>query len=57
MNLLQVQFQLGFLFFSTCSCAIGQGGACGHVMGLLYLLAHYKMLGVENLPEVCLLLN
>lgn len=36
---------------ATCSCPIGQTGACGHVVGLLYQLAKYKMLETRALPE------
>ena len=36
---------------ASCSCPIGISGACGHVTGLLYQLAKYKILGVKALPE------
>ena len=34
-----------------CSCATGQG-LCHHVIGLLYTLAHYQMLGMKSVPPV-----
>ena len=34
-----------------CSCAAGQG-FCHHVVGLLFKLAHYKMLGLKTIPPV-----
>ena len=34
-----------------CSCAAGQG-LCHHVIGLMYTLAHYKMLGLKSVPPV-----
>lgn len=34
-----------------CSCAAGQG-LCQHVIGLMYTLAHYQMLGLKNVPPV-----
>ena len=32
-----------------CSCVAGQG-LCHHVIGLMYTLAHYKMLGLKSVP-------
>lgn len=34
-----------------CSCAAGQG-LCQHVIGLLYTLAHYQMMGIKSVPPV-----
>ena len=34
-----------------CSCAAGQG-LCQHVIGLLYSLAHYQMLGMKSVPPM-----
>lgn len=36
---------------ANCSCVIGLSGACGHIVGLLYQLAKYKILGQKALPE------
>ncbi|XP_045178965.2 uncharacterized protein LOC123538734 [Mercenaria mercenaria] len=36
---------------ADCVCAIGAMGCCGHIAGLLYQLAQYKMLGNKALPE------
>lgn len=36
---------------AKCSCVIGLSGACGHIVGLLYQLAKYKILGQKALPE------
>ncbi|XP_063426804.1 uncharacterized protein LOC134710375 [Mytilus trossulus] len=35
---------------STCSCAIGKLGTCGHVTGLLYSLAHMKSCNMKTIP-------
>jgi hypothetical protein len=35
----------------SCTCAIGSGGCCGHVIGLLYQLAEYKALGLTCVPD------
>ena len=34
-----------------CSRAAGQG-LCHHVIGLLYTLVHYQMLGMKSVPPV-----
>ena len=34
-----------------CSCAAGQG-LCHHVIGLMYTLAHYQLLGLKSVPPV-----
>jgi hypothetical protein len=36
---------------SSCTCAIGSGGCCGHIIGLLYQLAEYKTLGLTSVPD------
>ena len=36
---------------ASCSCPIWISGACGHITGLLYQLAKYKILGAKALPE------
>lgn len=36
---------------SICTCTIGQGGSCGHVVGLLYFLAHMKSSGFKSIPS------
>ncbi len=36
---------------ATCSCPKGKGQGCGHVTGLLYQLANYKMLKMAAVPE------
>ena len=36
---------------ATCSCAKGIGQACGHVTGLLYQLANFKLLKLSAVPE------
>ena len=36
---------------AACSCKIGQGEACGHVVGLLYNLAKLKKDKCKALPE------
>ena len=35
----------------VCSCAAGQG-LCHHVIGFMYTLAHYQMLGLKSVPPV-----
>lgn len=35
----------------SCSCAAGQG-FCHHIVGFLFQLAHYKMLGLKTIPLV-----
>ena len=35
----------------ACSCAAGQG-LCHHVIGSMYTLAHYQMLGLKSVPPV-----
>ena len=35
----------------SCSCAAGQG-FCHHIVGFLFQLAHYKMLGLKTIPPV-----
>jgi len=35
----------------ACSCADGQG-LCHHVIGLMYILAHYQLLGLKSVPPV-----
>jgi len=35
-----------------CTCAIGQSGCCGHIIGLLFQLAQYTMLKFSNVPAV-----
>ncbi|XP_025079814.1 uncharacterized protein LOC112555598 [Pomacea canaliculata] len=34
-----------------CTCANGQSGHCGHIVGLLYQLAHFKITGANYIPE------
>ena len=34
-----------------CSCAAGKG-LCHHVIGSLFTLAHYQMLGLKSVPPV-----
>lgn len=34
-----------------CSCAAGQG-LCHHVLGLLYTLAHFQLLGLKSVPPM-----
>lgn len=34
-----------------CSCVIGKSGHCGHVIGLLYLLAHMKSPKFRSIPS------
>jgi len=36
---------------AQCTCPIGLGEACGHITGVLYQLAKYKMLGTASIPE------
>lgn len=36
---------------ASCTCPIGSGQRCGHVCGLLYQIAKYKMLGLRVIPE------
>ena len=35
----------------ACSCAASQG-LCYHVIGFMYTLAHYQMLGLKSVPPV-----
>uniref|UniRef100_A0A8W8NUK7 SWIM-type domain-containing protein n=1 Tax=Magallana gigas TaxID=29159 RepID=A0A8W8NUK7_MAGGI len=35
---------------SKCSCAIGTSGSCGHIVGLLYSLAHMKASNLKAVP-------
>lgn len=35
----------------VCSCAANQG-LCHHVIGFMYTLAHYQMLGLKSVPPV-----
>ncbi|XP_056016152.1 uncharacterized protein LOC125677134 [Ostrea edulis] len=35
---------------SSCSCPIGTSGACGHITGLLYTLAHMETTGMLVIP-------
>lgn len=35
---------------ATGTCAKGLGGACGHVIALLYQLVHYKGQGLRAIP-------
>ena len=35
---------------ASCSCKVGLGGHCGHVCGVLYQLAHFKMQGIKAIP-------
>ena len=35
-----------------CTCAIGNSGCCGHVIGLLFQLAQYTMLKLRTVPDV-----
>lgn len=35
---------------SKCSCAIGISGSCGHIVGLLYSLAHMKASNLKAVP-------
>ena len=39
------------VIIANCSCVIGLSGARGHIVGLLYQLAKYKILGQKALPE------
>ena len=39
------------IVLAWCNCPIGLTGACGHIVGLLYQLAKYKMLNAKALPE------
>ena len=34
-----------------CGCAIGLNASCGHITGLLYQLAKFKLLDLKALPE------
>jgi len=34
-----------------CSCAAGQG-LCQHLVGLLYTLSHYQMIGMKSVPPI-----
>ena len=34
-----------------CSCAVGKG-LCHHVIGLIYAVAHFQMLGLKSVPPV-----
>ena len=36
---------------SNCSCKIGLSGACGHITGVLYQFAKYKLQGLKAIPE------
>ena len=36
---------------AECSCPIGLSEGCGHISGLLYQLAQYKILGLKAMPE------
>ena len=36
---------------AICTCPIGTSAACGHITGLLYQTAKYKILGLKALPE------
>ncbi|KAJ8307894.1 hypothetical protein KUTeg_014541 [Tegillarca granosa] len=36
---------------ANCTCPIGTSASCGHITGLLYQLAKYKILGLRALPE------
>ncbi|XP_067668358.1 uncharacterized protein [Haliotis asinina] len=36
---------------ASCNCAIGQSQCCGHVTGVLYLMAHYKQRGIKSIPR------
>ena len=35
----------------SCSCAAGQG-FCHHIVGFVFQLAHYKILGLKTIPPV-----
>jgi len=35
-----------------CTCAIGQSGCCGHIIGLLFQLAQYTMMKFTKVPAV-----
>ena len=35
----------------SCSCAVGKG-LCHHVIGLIYTVAHFQMLGLKSVPPV-----
>ena len=51
--MLQICFELdGRIGHRECSCAIGMGEGCGHLCGLLYQIAHFKLKGQEFIPEV-----
>lgn len=50
---LQIHLKSGPIFErddSSCSCPIGTSGACGHITGLLYTLAHMKTTGMLVIP-------
>lgn len=36
---------------SRCSCAIGSTGSCGHIVGLLFSLAHMKVSDLKAIPS------
>jgi hypothetical protein len=36
---------------AECSCPGGFSEACGHITGLLYQIAKYKVLNLRTLPE------
>jgi hypothetical protein len=36
---------------AECSCPVGFSEACGHITGLLYQIAKYKVLNIRTLPE------
>lgn len=40
-----------YVHHCTCSCAIGNSGCCGHVIGLLYQLADYKARNLKCVPD------
>ncbi|KXJ17593.1 hypothetical protein AC249_AIPGENE24412 [Exaiptasia diaphana] len=35
---------------AVCSCSIGLAGACGHIIGVLFQLADYKMKEIKSIP-------
>ena len=35
---------------SHCTCKIGLSGACGHITGVLYQFAKYKLQGLKAIP-------
>ena len=37
-------------FDAKCTCKVGLGGHCGHICGLLYQLAEYKIRDVKAIP-------